>query len=174
MNAPVADAGRGDVGSVPGPVSWAGPGTANRDCVCGYPLVQRGDVVLCAVYGARHHHERRRPYKPRPRRAVAHRPTPLPIPGTLARPEPGDLPLPSHVPFADLADWVARNTARPLHLGVVGWIARLADTHRRTVWRWQQAGVLRFEIADEVASRLGVNPATVWGDMWWASMEPAA
>lgn len=39
----------------------------------------------------------------------------------------------------------------------------------RTVGRWRAGAGVDRRTADEVAVRLGLHPAEVWGDEWWAA-----
>jgi hypothetical protein len=39
--------------------------------------------------------------------------------------------------------------------------------------RWRRTGV-RLDLADLAAIRLGVHPAAIWGDHWWAGTEASA
>lgn len=48
--------------------------------------------------------------------------------------------------------------------------ARALGIHPRMVYRWRHNG-LTWAQADELAVRLGLHPATVWGRAWWAAAD---
>jgi hypothetical protein len=45
--------------------------------------------------------------------------------------------------------------------------AKVAEVTADTVWNWKKHGVPEPQ-ADRVAVRLGLHPASVWGDAWWS------
>lgn len=51
-------------------------------------------------------------------------------------------------------------------------IAEMCAVTRGTVQRWKQAGTIPEFAADRLACELGVHPATIWGDVWWSTVEP--
>jgi len=50
-------------------------------------------------------------------------------------------------------------------------IADLLQVDRHTIYRWRHNG-LTINQADTLAIRLGHHPTTIWGDQWWADIEP--
>jgi hypothetical protein len=48
--------------------------------------------------------------------------------------------------------------------------ARTLGVNARQVYRWRGQG-LPWALADELACRIGLHPAIVWGAAWW-SMKP--
>lgn len=63
---------------------------------------------------------------------------------------------PARLPLAPLAQLEPNRSA----------LARRVGCARRTVARWAHAGLMPA-VADEVAARLGLHPADIWGDDWW-------
>lgn len=51
-------------------------------------------------------------------------------------------------------------------------MARMCDVARETVYRWRRAGHVPEFAADRAAVALGVHPATIWGGVWWSTVEP--
>jgi lambda repressor-like predicted transcriptional regulator len=47
-------------------------------------------------------------------------------------------------------------------------LAELAGTSTRQLERWKAAGRIRAVMADRVAVAIGMHPAEIWGDQWWA------
>ena len=46
-------------------------------------------------------------------------------------------------------------------------LAKIAHVDSSTVWNWKKDGVPEPQ-ADRVAIRLGLHPASIWGDDWWS------
>lgn len=47
--------------------------------------------------------------------------------------------------------------------------AEACGVTQRTVCRWRSGSGVDRRIADAVAVRVGLHPAEVWGDDWWAA-----
>lgn len=46
-------------------------------------------------------------------------------------------------------------------------LAKVIKVTDDTVWNWKKHGVPEPQ-ADKVAVRLGLHPASIWGDAWWS------
>ena len=75
------------------------------------------------------------------------------------------------VPLQPLLDWVHANVTRE-PVPVIQ-AAKILGIDNSQVYRWRRRGV-RLDIADRLAIRLGVHPAAIWGDHWWAGTEASA
>lgn len=76
-------------------------------------------------------------------------------------------PLPRPFPLAPLLDLV---TGSQLHR------ADRFGLHPRQWLRFVHHGTLTVDQADRLATRIGLHPCEVWGDLWWehADTEAAA
>jgi hypothetical protein len=45
-------------------------------------------------------------------------------------------------------------------------LAEVAQVNSGTIWNWKKHGIPEPQ-ADKVAVRMGLHPASIWGDEWW-------
>lgn len=57
--------------------------------------------------------------------------------------------------------------------GPVGYLADLTTWSPDSVGRWKRTGHMSLNVADEVATQLGLHPNDVWGDIWWEACDLA-
>jgi hypothetical protein len=75
------------------------------------------------------------------------------------------------VPLDPLLAWVWANVTRE-PVSVIQ-TAKVVGVDNSQLHRWRRTGV-RLDLADRLAIRLGVHPAVIWGEHWWAGTEASA